>query len=765
MGILVALDLNDNGLLRRGHLKSAGTLSNIVVVKIGPLGGLIARDGALARASLGLGTAVDNVGHSVVTDKASSGEVGRGERLAVIGFGSVLGRNGHIGLGNGERAVHGLDLELARHVVALGVGHLGGASDVIGVGASVGRLWILGGEAGDRVLLTVDLELIGLESLSRVLGAVVGGIGGVSLDRDVLGRATRSHVKGAGLDLDVVVVGIGAVLVTPLGDSALAGARSGLGAGVLGVGNALAVDEGAICNFPIGCDKSVAVVDLRRVLRLNGHIAFIDGELTVNRSYIELRSDVVALGILYHGSAGHLIGVLACIGSGNSRTQPLNSKGCPLIVGEGSVGQTRNRVHDAAIRLSVRVGGNRNLILILIGASVDYQFAELERDLVVIKVSTLGISRVKLILVRSGKDVVLVVPGELLFGKNAIIAHKAVATYLKVGTALQRLSIVILVALLRLKRNLTLANVELTVGNFELHVGVVLCRIARKRELSVFQSHHICIGIGAGNGRRTSKHDITRSNAGRQRSFNDVITLDSLLFAVVFLAALVTSNGNSNLIGNGADMQIARLHLGDDIVIVGAHLAHGAVGKLVGVVTNIGTLAAIKRNAVEGSACSFGQISRVAVDALLRAVIGLGVRVRRQSHVLVIVELDNVLIFVNRKLEALGIVAYRGITAKRFRLDVIDGFAVLAGSIVGSKRFIGTVPVVFNFVVNGICRVVEINRSIGTHNAHLSFVRYGSVSNDSDWLLRDRLAFHIAGKGLRRRNRRRRSLEIIVHLD
>ena len=150
---------------------------------------------------------------------------------------------------------------------------------------------------------------------------------------------------------------------------------------------------------------------------------------------------------------------------------------------------------------------------------------------------------------------------------------------------------------------------------------------------------------------------------------------------------------------------------------------------------------------------------------MLRAVIGLGVGVRRQSHVLVIVELDNVLIFVNRKLEALGIVAYRGITAERFRLDVIDGFAVLAGSIVGSKRFIGTVPVVFNFVVNGICRVVKINRSIGTHNAHLSFVRYGSVSNDSDWLLRDRLAFHIAGKGLRRRNRRRRSLEIIVHLD
>ena len=212
-------------------------------------------------------------------------------------------------------------------------------------------------------------------------------------------------------------------------------------------------------------------------------------------------------------------------------------------------------------------------------------------------------------------------------------------------------------------------------------------------------------------------------------------------------------------------MQIARLRLGDDIVIVGAHLAHGAVGKPVGVVTNISALAAIERNAVEGSTRSFGQISRVPVDALLRAVIGLGVGVRRKRHVLVVVNLNNILAFIGRECQGLGIVAYRCIAAERFRLDVIDGFAVLAGSTVGGKRFIGTVPVVFNFVVNSIRCVVEIDRSISTHNAHLGFVRYGSVSNDSNWLLRDRLAFHISGKGLRRRNRRRRSLEIIVHLD
>ena len=75
----------------------------------------------------------------------------------------------------------------------------------------------------------------------------------------------------------------------------------------------------------------------------------------------------------------------------------------------------------------------------------------------------------------------------------------------------------------------------------------------------------------------------------------------------------MASNGDSNLIGNGANMQIARVRLGNNIVFVGAHFAHGAVGKRVGIVANVGTFAAIERNIVEGSTRSFGQISRVSV--------------------------------------------------------------------------------------------------------------------------------------------------------
>ena len=149
---------------------------------------------------------------------------------------------------------------------------------------------------------------------------------------------------------------------------------------------------------------------------------------------------------------------------------------------------------------------------------------------------------------------------------------------------------------------------------------------------------------------------------------------------------------------------------------------------------------------------------------MLRAVIGLGVGVRRKRHVLVVVELDNVFVFIARKREAFRIGVHRGITAERFGRNAADGTALIR-SIVGFKRFIGTVPVVFNFVVNGIRRVIEINRSISTHDAHLGFTRYRSVSGNSDRLLRDRLTLHISGKGLRRGNRLRRSLEIIVHLD
>ena len=605
--------------------------------------------------------------------------------------------------------------------------------------------------------------MIDCGSLTRnVMLAVVGLLNVGCVQRHIFIDITRAHSKRAVAFGDVVVLLFSA---TPIEIKGIVLRSNILDRSEILIGNALTINKAIGAGVDIHLLPIVIQAIVGEAVRLGNenHIALIDNELAVNRGYIELRSDIVALGILHHGGADHLIVVLARIGGGDTCAQTFNGEGCTLVVGKGGISHARNSVHIAVIGLGVRLSGNRNLVLILIGASVDYQFAKLERDLVVIKVSTLGISRFKLILVRSRKNVVLVVPGELVFGENAIVAHKAVAAYLKVGTALQRLTIVVLVAVLRRKRNGTLINLEFAIGHNEFHVGIVFGSIAGKRELFFIQVHWVGASISGLDFRGAIGGNVILAHA--RRKARHIVTLDSLLLAVILLATLVAGNRDGDLVVNGANMQITRVQLSDDIVIVGAHLAHGAVGKRIGIVTSIGTLAAIERNAVEGSDRSFAQISRVPVDALLRAVIGLGVGVRRKRHVLVVVELDNVFVFIARKREAFRIGVHRGITAERFGRNAADGIAALAVSIVGFKRFIGTVPVVFNSILNGIRLVEEIDRSISAHDTHLGFTGYRSVSRDSNRLLRDRLTLHISGKGLRRGNRLRRSLEIVVHLD
>ena len=446
--------------------------------------------------------------------------------------------------------------------------------------------------------------LIDCGSLARnVTLAVVGFLNVGCVQRHIFIDITRAHSKRAVAFGDVVVL---LFSVAPIVIKGIVLRSNILDRSEILIGNALAINKAIGAGVDIHLLPIVIQAIVGEAVRLGNenHIALIDNELAVNRGYIELRSDIVALGILHHGGADHLIVVLARIGGGDTCAQTFNGEGCTLVVGKGGISHARNSVHVAVIGLGVRLSGNRNLVLILIGASVDYQFAKLERDLVVIKVSTLGISRFKLILVRSRKNVVLVVPGELVFGENAIVAHKAVAAYLKVGTALQRLTIVVLVAVLRRKRNGTLINLEFAIGHNEFHVGVVFGSIAGKRKLFFVQVHWVGASIDSLDFRGTIGSNVVLAHARREA--RHIVTLDSLLLAVILLATLVAGNRDGDLVVNGANMQITRVHLGDNIVIVGAHLAHGAIGKRVGIVTSIGTLAAIERNAVEGSDRSFG---------------------------------------------------------------------------------------------------------------------------------------------------------------
>ena len=130
------------------------------------------------------------------------------------------------------------------------------------------------------------------------------------------------------------------------------------------VGDALAVDERTRYNLPLGSLKRLAVVDLGGILGLNGHGAFVDDKLAVNRLNFELLGHVVASSILNDRSAADLVRILARIGSRHGCAKALNGELSTLVVGECSVGHARDGLFSSVIGLRRGIGGHRNLVLV-----------------------------------------------------------------------------------------------------------------------------------------------------------------------------------------------------------------------------------------------------------------------------------------------------------------------------------------------------------------------------------------------------------------
>ena len=129
------------------------------------------------------------------------------------------------------------------------------------------------------------------------------------------------------------------------------------------VGDALAVDERTRYNLPVGSLKGLAVVGLGSILRLNGHGAFVNDKLAVNRLNLELGGHIVARYILNDRGAADLVRILARIGSRHGCTKALNGELSALVVCEWGAGHARGGLFSSVVGLRRGIGGHRNLVL------------------------------------------------------------------------------------------------------------------------------------------------------------------------------------------------------------------------------------------------------------------------------------------------------------------------------------------------------------------------------------------------------------------
>ena len=163
---------------------------------------------------------------------------------------------------------------------------------------------------------------------------------------------------------DVVIGGVGTLGIAPLRNRAFTGSGHGLRAVVLRIGDVLAIDERTRYNLPLGSLKGLAVVGLGGILGLNGHGAFVDDKLAVNRLNLELGGHIVARCILNDRGATDLVHILARICSRHARAKALDGELSALVVSERSVSHARGGLFGSVVGLRRGIGGHRNLVLV-----------------------------------------------------------------------------------------------------------------------------------------------------------------------------------------------------------------------------------------------------------------------------------------------------------------------------------------------------------------------------------------------------------------
>ena len=563
------------------------------------------------------------------------------------------------------------------------------------------------------------------------------------------------------------------------------GAALGLRALHGNIGDALAVNEavsGELRVSLIGGQRPAVVFLFRRPSR-DRHRTLVDGELAVLGRDLELIGHVVAVGV-GNDDIGNLVlictGVHLALSTGRlGLDRELNT----FFISIGSRLQA-----GCAMRLPIIDGRTAcaldgDLVLLIVGALVHVQLSVLVRDFVVAEIGAGTRLALELVFIAAGGDVVLVEPFDVLV-VHALAFDEAIALEgllgggvfdvvvdvlrpvdADVGLTLKRLAIVVLMAVLGPQGHLSLGDLKRTVDNFKLHLGIVA---VSGNEAGCSKPHVVGAGILAlclGHSTRR-KGDLRLIEAIWR--LGHVPAGDGLLLAVVFLGTRLTRNLHDDLVGNGADVQVAGRRLGHDILVIGADLADGAIRKLIRVVPGVRALAALERYAVEAGARAFGKVRRVAFDALLGAVIGFVIiGVRRQRNVLAVVELHHVLGLVGTELEVLDVIADRRVTGNRLGLKPGDlvAYHMARMLLAWRKRFVRTRPVVLDAIAHRICSVVEVDGGVGAHHTGFRIRGHRRVALNENRALHNRLTLHVAGKGLGRRNLSCGPLKIVVDLN
>ena len=329
----------------------------------------------------------------------------------------------------------------------------------------------------------------------------------------------------------------------------------------------------------------------------------------------------------------------------------------------------------------------------------------------------------------------------------------------------QRLSVIVLVTVLRPQRNLALRDGEGAVGDVEGDVGVVLGGRLAQGERAVGETHVVgtsvgALGLGLGT---TDEHDVARRNAGRQRGLVDREAGDRLLGAVVLLAAVVACHLDGDGLGGGGNGQLASVRLGNHVLISSVDLADGAISEGVRVLASIGALATRGLDALKRDAFSVRVVAR---DRLFLAAVLNGAGLSGQGDVLVVVELDDVLGRVGREALNLALLARDGGVALdglgRNLNRVAEGAG--AGLVIGNL-LVGAVPVVLDGVGDLVTGVVEVNLlRLANDHGHGAVVDSG-VAIDDNRALSNLGALDEAGQGLGRRDGRSGAIKVVVHLD
>ena len=544
LGHSVALDGHGHLIADRSHLKN--TVLRVVKRIVAGLGALVQRVGErilngarirdCARIGIRRAFALGKAGHRF--------HLMLGVLVAIIDPFARSRLHMHRSLLNYQRAALGGHGELIRHVVVRGVNDFGRARDGVGVRARIGFCHARA-EARHGVFVAVNRELEGLEALGHMLVAVVGELGGVRLNLDLVLRVAIGNGQRAFGLRNGIVVGLGA-LVQRVVERVGRRSDDGLGTRKL-VRCTLALSEARL-----GLERIVSVLERGTVVLLvqiggfKGHLCFVD----LNKAVGYLKGHVFEIGRI---GVGELV---------------LKTHGGRTGIGAMSLRFAREVHFVLRVQLIIRSEGialGRMLFTVIgcllvvtnnsnnngRGNGIDRQVA--------LELSNLVISRLRA-LVQGVRERILARPSVRLRTSNvkarALALGEAVTRHLHIGLLVfrKRSSVIALLGRIGCQNNLSRGNGQrAVVFNHKRHVREVRARIG---ELVGFEAHLVGTDVRAlGN---SSASEIEVIGGIQAIGACNGIARHGLLGSIVFQGCGVTCNGNGHFIANRSYLEVAR---------------------------------------------------------------------------------------------------------------------------------------------------------------------------------------------------------------